>query len=160
MDSHPAENKHENSKVWRKVLADGENVEYSFSIGKTYIKFTLIMFAIFGGVFFLLGWRGVGIGIFLIAFAYFGFYLKVANVFAFTNKRVLIHRGWLSTHTISIDYDKITEVSIMEPFIDRLLTKSGNIVINTASTLVDPAILQHIETPYEVKKKLDSIRKS
>lgn len=141
-------------KIWRKVLAPNEEIKYEFSIGKKYRYFWLILLSIIGLITITFG------GIFLILFAlfYFGWYLKVANAYAFTNKRVLVHKGWLSTHLISIDYDKITDITVREPFIDRLITKTGHLVINTAGTGFPELILIHIETPYEVKKKLDEIR--
>lgn len=143
--------------VWKKVLRNDEKVEYEFSIGKKYRMFGLIMFSIFllpmlfaSVVFTVLVW--------LIVFFYFGFYLKVANAYAFTDKRVLIHVGWLSTHTTSIEYSKITDLSVQEPFLERLITKTGSLAINTAGTNYKEVVLRHITAPYEVRKKLDVIR--
>jgi uncharacterized membrane protein YdbT with pleckstrin-like domain len=84
--------------------------------------------------------------------------MKVANAYAFTNRRVLIHRGWLSTHLLSIDYLKITDVSVREPLMDRLLTKSGHLSINTAGTSRTEVVLKNIDHPYETKKQLDKVR--
>lgn len=69
-----------------------------------------------------------------------------------------MHKGWLSTHLISIDYDKITDIRISEPILDRLITKTGNLVIETAGTGLHGVVLIHLEKPYEIKKKLDEIR--
>lgn len=143
--------------VWKKVLRNDEEVKFEFSVGKKYRMFYLILLSIFASP-FLIGTPAFGIILLLVVFFYFGYYLKAANAFAFTNKRVLIHRGWLSTNAISIEYDKITDVSISEPFIERLVTKSGNIAINTAGSSTKEVILKHVQTPYEVRKQLDSIR--
>ncbi len=143
-------------KIWNKTLGSDEKVEYEFSIGSRYIKFGLIVWGIISLPFLFAA--GFGILIFLIALFYYGFYLKVANAYAFTNKRVLIHRGWLSTHTTSIDYSKITDVHIQEPFFDRIITHTGHIAINTAGTTLHEVILKHIESPYEIKKKLDALK--
>ena len=64
--------------------------------------------------------------------------------------------GWLSTSLRSIDYSKITDSSVEEPFIDRVLTKTGYLVIKTAST--DAVIFKSINEPYEIKKRLDSLK--
>jgi len=50
------------------------------------------------------------------------------------------------------------DVRVLEGFLDRLFYKTGTLVINTAGTSTHEVILKHIETPYEVKKKLDGIR--
>jgi len=143
-------------KIWQKTLASDEKVEYEFSIGGKYIKFQLIVWGIISLLLLLV--MGLGLFTFLGALFYFAFYLKVANAFAFTNKRVLVHRGWLSTHMISVDYSKITDIHVVEPFFDRVLTHTGNIAIITAGTTTDQIVLQHISDPYEVKKKLDALK--
>lgn len=143
-------------KIWQKTLANDEKVEHEFSIGGKYIKFQLIIWGIISLPLLLV--MGLGFFTFLIALFYFAFYLKAANAFAFTNKRVLVHRGWLSTHAISVDYSKITDIHVVEPFFDRVLTHTGNIAIITAGTTTDQIVLQHISDPYEVKKKLDALK--
>jgi uncharacterized membrane protein YdbT with pleckstrin-like domain len=143
-------------KIWQKTLANDEKIEYEFSIGDKYIKFQLIVWGILCLPLLLV--VGLGIPVFFVVLFYFAFYLKAANAFAFTNKRVLIHRGWLSTHTISVDYSKITDIHVMEPFFDRVLTHTGNIAIITAGSTADQIVLQHIGDPYEVKKRLDALK--
>jgi len=146
----------DHQKVWDKVLSKGEDVKHSFSVGKKYIKFNLIVWGLISLP--LLFASGVGVIIFLLALFYFAYYLKVANAYAFTNKRVIIHKGWISTNTISIDYSQITDVRVRESFIDKALTKTGNIAVNTAGTGHIEVVLSHVEAPYEIKKILDEIR--
>jgi len=153
-------------KIWNKILSSDEKAEYEFSIGSRYIKFNLIIWGIISLPFLFIA--GFGIIIFLIALFYYGFYLKAANAYAFTNKRVLIHKGWLSTRTTSIDYSKIIETHIEESFLDRVITHTGHMLISTIGTTSDRTsstrttshgiILKHIESPYEVKKKLDILK--
>ncbi|MEI6597334.1 MAG: PH domain-containing protein [bacterium] len=100
----------------------------------------------------------MGISFILFVFFYFGFYLKAANAYAFTNKRVLIHQGWLSTHMISVDYSKITDVHIRESFFAKIITHTGNIAIITAGTTRDQIILGNVNEPYEIKKRLDALK--
>jgi len=146
----------DNKKIWEKTLSNDEKVEFEFSIGKGYTKGWLIVWVIIS--FPLLFSFGLGIIVFLIALFYFKYYLKVSNAYAFTNKRVLIHRGWLSTHTTSIDYQKITDVHIREPFFDRVITHTGSIAINTAGSGSLEVILRNVEEPYEIKKRLDALK--
>lgn len=146
--------------IWQKILSEGEEVKHEFSISSKYLTFRLIFWVIIG----LIVWISandftLGISIVVIAAFYFLFYKKKANAFAFTNKRIVIHTGWLSTHTISIDYNKITDVHMEESFMDKLITKTGNFFIVTAGTGSAPIKLMHIDSPYELKKKLDTLRR-
>ena len=143
-------------KIWQKTLNQDEKVEYEFSISQRFRMFGLIIFTIVSVLFINVG--GLGILIFLAALFYYKFYLKVANAYALTNQRVIIHRGWLSTKLISIDYQKITDVTVDEPIWDRLVTQSGHLKINTAGTNLPEVVLTHLDRPYEVKKKLDQLR--
>lgn len=111
----------EKSNIWDRTLSSNEVIKKEFSISNSYIKIGLIFWLIFGGI-LLLG--GIGIFIIPIVLFYYLFYLKRANHYAFTNKRVLIIKGWLSTKLTSIDYDKITDITVLEPFLDRLIYKN------------------------------------
>lgn len=146
-----------NQEIWNKTLGPNEELKYEFTIGERYQKLGVIIGIILGLPVFSFS-PPMGILMILSFFFYFGWYLKKANVYAFTNKRVLVHRGWLNTQLISIDYDKITDISVAEPFLNKIITKTGNLFINTAGTSHHEVMLEHIEEPYEKKKKLDEIR--
>ena len=75
-----------------------------------------------------------------------------------TNKRILIHKGWLSTQAISVDYNKITDIIVVEPFFSRIFYKSGHLAINTAGTGLHEIVLRNIPTPYETKKIISGIK--
>jgi uncharacterized membrane protein YdbT with pleckstrin-like domain len=144
-----------NEKVWDKILSPNEEVKYEFSIGKQYIKTYLIIWAIISLPFVF---AVVGVFMFALAFLYLKIYLPKANIYGFTNKRVLIHRGFFSTDLVSVDYNKITDVTVRVSFLDKTFTKSGQICINTAGGMGKEIILQHVANPYEIKKKLDGLR--
>ena len=143
-------------KVWQKALGQNEQIKYEFGIGKRFRIMIFICFMIFGiPLLFVVPWIAIIVTILALLLPW---YLNVANKYAFTDKRALIHRGWLSTRLISVDYDKITDIYVEEPFLDRVLTKTGHLAINTAGTSVQEVVLKHIEKPYEAKKKIDQIR--
>ena len=154
----------EYQKIWDKVLNPNEQVKYEFSISKRYRKFGSTFFVILGAVLILLGiFAATGVWVFgliliLVGSGYYGFYLKVANAYAFTDRRVLVHIGWLSTKMISTEYQKITDVTIIEPFLSHILVHTGTLKIDTAGTSKEEIVLKNIERPYEVKKKLDELR--
>lgn len=147
----------EYANVWAKVLREDEKVDYEFSVGKRYRMLGMIPVVIFGlPLLFAVPPMGViilGLGLF-----YFGYYIKVANAYALTEKRVLIHKGWLSTNTISIEYKNITDVRVSESFLEKIIAKTGNLSINTAGSGMTEVVLKHITAPYEVRKKLDKVR--
>ncbi len=143
--------------VWKKSLGPNEEVKFEFSIGNRYRTIGMVVLIVIGLITalgsFTLGVIIAGVGAF-----YYGFYLKNANAFAFTNKRVLVHRGWLSTKLISTDYQKITDVMVTEPFLDRIIYHTGSLEIDSAGTNRENVVLARIEHPYEIKKKLDELR--
>lgn len=149
-------------KIWERALIPQEEVKYEFSISSRYRNLCFILSAIVG--IWLVGIKVyiAGLGIILLSGFYFYFLIPWSNAFAFTNKRVLIHRGWLGSNLISIDYDKITDIVVEENVIDKFITHSGNLIINTAGTgfpeTKQGQKISHIASPYEVKKKLDEIR--
>ena len=145
--------------IWQKVLTEGEKVEHEFSISSRYLMYRFILWAIIGFIAWILSEEFMtGAAIVAVAAFYYLFYKKKANAYAFTSKRVVIHNGWLSTHATSVDYDKITDVRVEEPFIDKLITKTGNFAIITAGTGSQPITLKHVDSPYELKKKLDTLK--
>ncbi len=144
-----------NENIWQKTLSKDEKVEYEFSVGDRYIKFYLIIWGIVSLPFLI---TGIGVFSFLIALFYFAFYLRKANIYAFTNKRVLIHRGWLSTHMVSVDYSRITDIHVTEGFLERIITHTGTLAVITAGSTADQVIFKNVNAPYELKKKLDLLR--
>ena len=144
-------------QIWGKTLNTSEQVKYEFSVGDRYRMTGLVVWVLIGA---LLMFSSVQYGMIVILFSvfYFGFYIRAANVYAFTNQRVLVHRGWLSTKLISTDYQKITDVTVHEPFLSRVFFHVGSLEIDTAGTNRKDIVLKNIEHPYEVKKKLDELR--
>jgi uncharacterized membrane protein YdbT with pleckstrin-like domain len=147
----------EYAKVWEKVLNPHEEVKYEFSVGKKYRKVSMIVFIIWGVIFLIPPITPLGVVVILIAI-FRNYYLKVSNAYAFTNDRVLIHKGWLSTKLISTEYQKITDVTVRESFLNRVFFRAGSIMVNTAGTGGEEIVLQNVEQPYQIKKKLDEIR--
>jgi len=161
-------------KIWDKILSPGEEIKFEFSLGKKYLNYIRYGWIGFGVLFLIFGliFSGspslfgkifssilifAGIILFLIGF-FWTWYLKRSNNFAFTQKRILILRGWLSTQLISIDYDKITDIKVEQSFFEKLAFNTGSLIIDTAGTNLPEVILINIEDPYETKKKLDEIR--
>lgn len=164
--------------TWNRILGDDEKIEYEFSVSWRYRIFGLIIFGLVS--LGLIAWgvsmaaattesntpqavvglatAGIGATLFLFGLFYFLFYLRIANNYAFTNRRVLIKRGWLSTELVTVDYEDITDITVVEPLFERIFTGTGYIMIDTAGTQEQEVVLVAIADPYEVRKKLDNIR--
>ncbi len=83
------------------------------------------------------------------------FYLKISNEFIFTNKRVIVKRGWIETNVKTIYYDRITDISVSQSLLERII-KTGTISISTAGSDGYEVVLWHIKNPYEIKNMLSS----
>lgn len=151
-------NKNLITKNWEEILTSEEKIEYEFGVGLGWRVVSLIVFCAVAIGLMSISFYLIGSFILIIALFYFGFYLGVAYRYAFTNKRVLAIEGWLSKKLISIDYDKITDITVNEPFWERFLTKTGTISINTAGTPYPEIHLFHISYPRQIKNQLDQQR--
>lgn len=150
-------NKH-TQDVWNKVLSNNEELKYEFSISKKYINTSIIIRAIICIPVLFLN-ASIGIILLIIILLYFKIYLPKANIYGFTNKRVLIHRGFFSTELISVDYSKITDVTVHQSFMERdSIFDCGEISINTAGSSGKEIVLRNVSKPYDIKKKLDELR--
>lgn len=155
--------------IWANILDEGEEIKWEFSVGKKYrllqglrivIPGILIIFAgllgmLFSSIFTILA----VVGVLLTALGWFDYwYLKKANNFAFTNKRILCRRGWLGTRLTVVGYKKITHVVIVQSFWDKFITNTGYLKIDTAGISGTEIVFSHIEDPYLVRKKMEELR--
>ena len=145
-------------KIWDKTLSENEVVKHEFSVGYRY-RVTLMLFWSALCLFLLIfpETRFLSVLVFIIVIFYFGFYLRVANAYAFTNKRVLIHKGWLSTKLSTVDFSKITDLHVNQPFFEKIILGTGNLSINTAGLSGHTIVISRIDSPYLIKKTLDKI---
>lgn len=133
-------------------MGKDEKILYEFSISDRFRNLNLI-FAAFVSVPLLFVF-GLGIITFVTAWFILGFYLRVSNIYGLTDRRIIIHRGWLSTNTTSIDYDRVTDVKVVQPFIEWILFKTGSVYINTAGLEIFEVKLPHIDQPTLLKQKI------
>ena len=145
-------------RIWQKIITPGEKIEYQFSIGNRYLLlYWLLWLLISLGSIVVYQSPLVPSLLFLGATFFYGFYFKIANAYAFTDHRVLVHRGWLSTNLVSIDYSKITNITVEEPFFTKIFTGTGSLTISTAGSIDGGVQLRHVAKPYQLKKILDNL---
>lgn len=109
------------------------------------------------------GWSWLimaGIFLFIVAplsFFFHLYYLPISNEFVFTNQRILIKKGWIATNAVSIHYHRITDVSISQSVLDRIL-RIGSLAISTAGSEGDRISLFHVSRPHTLKKELYDLK--
>lgn len=164
-------------KIWEKILTSQEKIEFEFKLGKNYLDMvrlffifnaflSLIIFSIFcfktknfvGNIFSYILFFVGNFSFFLSFFV--PWYLKKSNNFALTNQRILILRGWLSNQLISVDYDKITDIKVEQNFFEKIFLNTGSVIINTAGSPFPEIVLVNVENPFEIKRKIEEIKKS
>jgi uncharacterized membrane protein YdbT with pleckstrin-like domain len=155
-------------KDWDMVLAPDEELKKEYSISIKY-RITFIILFLLLSIFLIVNANKEvkmfyyttcisAILVFVLALLYFGFYLGVAYSYALTNKRILVSVGWLSKKLTSVDYDKITDITIEEPFFERFITKTGNLLINTAGTPLPEIRIIHVSFPKEIKREIEMLK--
>jgi len=149
------------NNVWEDKLAEGEKIEYEFSLGKKYVKTICIIEVIFGII--LLPVYGLGI-LFIIAGIGTLYILPFENQYAFTNKRVLLLKRSFKSKLYSvkvekltsINLDQITDVHVRLSWGDSFY-KTGTLALETAGKDSE-TVIKHIENPYQIMKNLNSLR--
>lgn len=92
-----------------------------------------------------------------MAWFYNFYYLKITNQYAFSNQRVIIKRGWLNTKITTIHYNRMTDASVMQDFIDKIIG-IGGLSISTAGSEGYKVELTHIDHPSQKKKELFDLK--
>ncbi|MBU0722633.1 PH domain-containing protein [Patescibacteria group bacterium] len=145
-------------KIWDKVLGENERVEHEFSISSRYLNTLFFLWTVIGFCVWISPEEFMsGVMIVGIAGFYYLFYKKNSRAYAFTDSRIIVYIGWLSTRLISVDYNQITDIRIEEPFFSKLIYGTGVFQIATAGTGSPPVRFNHIDNPYGLKKKLDEL---
>jgi uncharacterized membrane protein YdbT with pleckstrin-like domain len=93
-----------------------------------------------------------------ISMFYHLYFLRIANTFVMTNRRVIVKKGWLNTSVKSVEYDRITDVSVDQSFLDKVFYKSGKLSISTAGGDGYELVLNCVHEPHELKKTLSDLK--
>lgn len=153
--------------IWKKLLNTNEQLQYEFSVSGVFRSLSLafwLALSLFIGVIGLLVFSltieiAVGAVIVLSFFGwfYFIFYLPRANAYCLTDKRVIIHRGWLSSAAISMFYGRITDITVMQTVWQKLITNDGTVMVNSAGAAGHEIVLYNIHNPYNIKQRIGNL---
>lgn len=92
-----------------------------------------------------------------IAWFYYFYYLKISNQYVFTNQRMIIKRGWINVKTITIHYNRMTDASVKQDLIDKIIG-IGSLSVSTAGSEGYKVNLNHIEKPNRTKQELYNLK--
>lgn len=98
------------------------------------------------------------IGTLLIPVLFFGLiwiliaiYRKLTIRYLVTDRRVIVKKGLIGQSTVSADYSKITDVTVQQGILGRLILHTGIIVVNTAGTDLGEVTIKWVEDPFKAK---------
>jgi membrane protein YdbS with pleckstrin-like domain len=86
------------------------------------------------------------------------YFLRTANTFVMTDRRIIVKRGWLNTSVKSVNYDRITDVSVEQSFLDKIFYGSGTLSVSTAGGDGYELELNCVSHPHELKKNLYDLK--
>ena len=125
---------------YKKFISPGEKVVKVLGYAKSQFVWDIVWSVLLIPVFF--------IGLFLIAIS---LYRKITILYLITDKRVIVKKGLIGQSTISADYSQITDVSVEQGILGRLILHTGTIVLDTAGTDLAKVQLKWVENPFETK---------
>ena len=138
------------NKDIQQYLSDNEKIEMNLTYSNGYLLWTKIAYIILGIIF-----------LFTIVLAFIPlmfiirYYSLKSRRYIITDKRVLIIKGLINKSTKDIPYKKITDTQTKQDFLDKIFYNSGTIFLNTAGSHGYEAALEHVGTPFEIKKFID-----
>ncbi len=107
--------------------------------------------------------EGTGMQIAAIMGALFGFgtfFIRIMNLwtrtYTFDSNKVDINEGFLNRKSDTISYDRITDVTLSKPVLQRIFG-TGTIHINTAGSTHQVFSISYIENPEETHQKVSDI---
>lgn len=128
---------------YQRFLAPGEKVVKVFDYATSQFIWDIVWGVLLIPVFL--------IGLILITVS---LYRKFTLKYLVTDKRVIVKKGLIGQSTISADYSKITDVTVQQGILGRLILHTGTIVLNTAGTDLGEVILEWIQDPFEAKNTI------
>lgn len=153
-------------KFLEKIIPEG--FVFQFSLSPKYLNylfsfnlFLSILFAFLSlriNFFFLKTLLFILSLLFLILAFFQRWYLKKSHQYFLTKKRIISVRGLLSREVISIDFAKITDIKVEENFWERIFFNSGKLIIETAGQEGPELILERVEDPFLIKRRIDEIQ--
>lgn len=157
--------------TFKKYLSEDEELVLVTGLSQAYIRSKFIMYLLFPGLLFFalglgLGWL-LGLGkTWALTLALVGLlgaailktmHIYNANRYLLTTRRVIIKKGVFGVKITAALFDKITNLEVIQSFVDRLLLHHGTIMINTAGMNKGEISLKYVDYPLELKNLLERL---
>ena len=81
-------------------------------------------------------------------------YRKLTLRYLITDKRIIVKKGLIGQSTVSADYSKVTDVTVQQGILGRLILHTGTIVVNTAGTDLGEVTIKWVEDPFKAKNAI------
>jgi uncharacterized membrane protein YdbT with pleckstrin-like domain len=147
------------AQYWQQFLLPGERAIHTFGISGAYIIFfwllpfiAVLLMAL--AVAFLNPILGVLILIPALSLFLPIFYQLYFVHYAITDQRIMEREGVLHKRFVTVDLPSITDVLIHEPFLERFITHTGTILVNTAGSPGSELKYRHVKRPASVRQDI------
>jgi uncharacterized membrane protein YdbT with pleckstrin-like domain len=143
-------------KYWQRFLLPNENIIHMFGVSGLYIVVFWILPAILTLILMLYLLAVNIILAFLVALIFLSVavpavYLRYFVHYAITDQRVMTREGILHKKFITADLPAVTDIPVKEKFFERVLTRTGEIGVNTAGSHFIELYFKHIKKPVLVR---------
>ena len=146
-------------KYWKRFLLPNENIIYMFGVSRSYIViFWMVPAMALFALMIYLGLINIILG-FLVALAVLSMsvpiiYLLYFVHYAVTDQRVMTREGILHKRFVTADLPSVTDITVNEVFFERLLTRTGDIGVNTAGSDFVELHFRHIKKPFIIRRDI------
>lgn len=146
-------------KYWQRFLLPNERLLHAFGVSGSYI-------AVFWGLPLLalasVAAAATSISGPIAALLFIGTlglllpitYLSRFVHYAITDRRVLAREGVLHKHFVTVELRSITDITVRESFLERVLTKTGTIGVNTAGSPQIELFFHHVLRPFRLRQDI------
>lgn len=146
-------------RYWGKFLLPGERAIHTFGVSGAYIVlFWVVPFLAMLLAAVVMMFVNVLLGaLFIIpslSLLLPAFYSQFFVHYAITDRRVMEREGVLHKRFVTVDLASITDVLIHEPFLERFITRTGTISVNTAGSPGSELTYRHVRRPFDVKQDI------
>ncbi len=145
----------------KKHIGHGETIQLKFGIGEVYLVLMFLFWSlIFGGIIYFFRNNSFLFIPPLIAWGLLCIYLLTiyfTTHYFVTEKKIYRKTGVFWKKIIDAKKDQISDISVVQGFLDRYFFYTGTIKINTAGGPSIEIILEKVQRPYFIRKEISRI---
>lgn len=149
-------NHKKHKKYWERFMLPDENIIHLFGVSGRYIfvfwgipAVALFILMIFMGSINII--LGLLMALVVVSVSLPIIYLWYFVHYAITDQRVMTREGILHKEFITADLPSVTDITVNETFFERLLTRTGEIGVNTAGSDFVELHFRHIRKPLLIR---------